>query len=125
MSTQAIYTFVDPESGDEVSVFKHWDNYPEGAALFLNRAKKLAWELPRFEADEFAAAFVAANKTREGDCRLISDTSLTNTLWVDYKYRIGFAHGGLVVEVFERTWDGHYALTDARNLDDMQVLEAA
>ena len=120
MSTQAIYTFVDPESGDEVSVFKHWDGYPQGAATFLQRAKELAWPLPRFEADEFAAAFVAANKTREGDCRLMADPS--QDWYVDYKYRIGFAHGGLVVEIFERTWDGRYALVDACNLDDMEVL---
>ena len=120
MSTQAIYTFVDPASGDEVSVFKHWEADPQGAAPFLQRATELAWPLPRFEADEFAAAFVAANKTREGDCRLMADPS--QDWYVDYKYRIGFAHGGLVVEIFERTWDGHYALVDACNLDDMEVL---
>jgi len=89
-------------------------------ATFLQRAKALAWPFPRFEADEFAAAFVAANKTREGDCRVVSDTS--KDWYVDYKYRIGFAHGGLVVEIFKRTWDGHYALVDACNLDDMEVL---
>ena len=113
MSTQAIYTFVDPASGDEVSVFKHWDGYPRGAATFLQRAKALAWPFPRFEADEFAAAFVAANKTREGDCRLMADPS---------QDRIGFAHGGLVVEIFERMADCKYVLVDARNLDDMEVL---
>ena len=42
--------------------------------------------------------------------------------YVDYKYRIGFAHGGLVVEIFERRADCKYVLVDARNLDDMEVL---
>src|SRR5690349_556771 len=63
MSTRALYTFKD-ENG-EYHVYKHHDGYPEGAVQFIAEAQKLAWGLPRFEADEFAAAFVAANK---GNC---------------------------------------------------------
>jgi hypothetical protein len=69
MSTRAVYTFIDRD-GDSYSVYKHCDGYPEGAAAFIGNAKKLAWELPRFEANEFAAAFIAANKESQGDIYL-------------------------------------------------------
>jgi hypothetical protein len=61
MSTRALYTF----KGDEGSfnVYKHHDGYPSGAAQTLKTAIDwFAWQLPRFEADEFAAAFCAAGK---------------------------------------------------------------
>jgi hypothetical protein len=45
-----------------VTIYKHSDGYPEGAVCWITRALEFAWPLPRFEADEFAAAFVAANK---------------------------------------------------------------
>jgi hypothetical protein len=69
MSTRGIYTFED--ATDMVHVYKHWDNYPTGAAEFIEKALALAWPLPRFEPTEFAAAFVAANKTQAGNIRLL------------------------------------------------------
>ena len=82
MSTRAIYTFSDKNTAP-IHVFKHHDGYPyasygkgepleAGGLLWIKKAKELAWELPRFEADEFAASFVAANKTESGGCRLIT-----------------------------------------------------
>lgn len=63
MSTRAVYTFHD-ERG-RYHVYKHSDGYPEGmgACYAINAALTFAWPLPRFEADEFAAAFIAANKS--------------------------------------------------------------
>jgi hypothetical protein len=66
MSTRACYRFI-PENGPNdwpgvVTVYKHHDGYPFGAAKAIEAALDYAWQLPRFEADEFAAAFVAANK---------------------------------------------------------------
>ena len=60
MSTRASYTFTD-ERGTH-HVYKHHDGYLEGAYEAITKALDCAWPLPRFEADEFAAAFVAANK---------------------------------------------------------------
>ena len=83
MSTRAIYTFYD--SDDEIHVYKHHDGYPyngglhngetfEGGGLvWIKDAKGFAWDLPRFEADEFAASFVKANKSVGGGVRLIGD----------------------------------------------------
>jgi hypothetical protein len=60
MSTRAVYTFSD--SDGTYHVYKHSDGYPTGAAQAIEATLECAWTLPRFEADEFAAAFVAANK---------------------------------------------------------------
>ena len=68
MSTRAIYTFKG--FGEAHHVYKHHDGYPSGAAQWLEAALELAWELPRYEPDEFAAAFVAANKKSPGGIRL-------------------------------------------------------
>jgi hypothetical protein len=61
MSTRACYTFKDKHN--TIHVYKHNDGYPTGAAEHIARALPYAWPLPRFEAVDFAAAFVAANKT--------------------------------------------------------------
>lgn len=62
MSTRALYTFKD-SSGSAFNVYKHSDGYPSGASQTLADALRFfSWDFPRFEADEFAAAFVAAGK---------------------------------------------------------------
>ena len=93
MGTRAIYIFEDDH--EEVHVYKHYDNYPSGAVDFIENAKEFAWELPRFEADEFAAAFVAANKNRKGgEVRLVNarfkdrEEMLEANDWCDYHYVI-------------------------------------
>jgi len=82
MSTRACYTFTDSQG--DFHVYKHHDGYPytggvhngerfEGGGLvWIENAKRFAWDLPRFEADDFAASFVAANKDGGGGCRLIN-----------------------------------------------------
>jgi hypothetical protein len=63
MSTRALYTFKGENAADTWNVYKHHDGYPTGAANVLqNTLKYFAWVLPRYEADEFAAAFCAAGK---------------------------------------------------------------
>ena len=78
MSTRGLYTFVGewfpgytdhrsgkkhkPTQAPSWNVYKHSDNYPTGAAGHIAAALAHAWPLPRYEADEFAAAFIAANK---------------------------------------------------------------
>ena len=116
MSTRAVYTFSDEDTAP-IHVYKHHDGYPyasynsgrgeAGGLLWIKKAKELAWELPRFEADEFAAAFVAANKTGEGGCRLIT----AEHPWEyagdpEYWYKIKPAVPALDVwvEVYEVDW---------------------
>jgi len=107
MGTRAIYIFEDEH--EEVHVYKHYDNYPQGAVEFIENAKEFAWELPRFEADEFAAAFVAANKNRKGgEVRLVNarfkdrDEMLEANDWCDYYYVISKHNSqDLWIEIWE------------------------
>jgi len=108
MGTRAIYIFEDEH--EEVHVYKHYDNYPQGAVDFIENAKEFAWGLPRFEADEFAAAFVAANKNRKGgEVRLVNarfkdrDEMLEANHWCDYHYVISKHNSqDLWIEIYDR-----------------------
>jgi hypothetical protein len=89
MSTRALYTFSDTMDKN-VNVYKHHDGYPSGACEAIQNALPLAWELPRFESDEFAAAFVAGNKSQGGSVRLFprgNPTLIANKHASDIEYR--------------------------------------
>ena len=100
MSTRALFSFKDSDS--LITVYKHYDGYPEkrGAYGFIAKAVSFAWELPRFEADDFAAAFVAANKKQGGgDIRLLSaDATNGDVLGIEYEYTITAENDCLRVE---------------------------
>lgn len=122
MSTRAVYTFKDNDS--TVHVYKHCDGYPKGAAVNIAAALPWAWQLPRFEADEFAAAFVAGCKTDPkinggkkpgdkyggGDLRLLPSGSIYEIAPGDiaYRYEITERAGEVYVRAYEMTvewWD--------------------
>lgn len=128
MSTRAVYTFKD--DGGEYHVYKHCDGYPSGAADSIGLAIPNAWKFPRFEADEFAAAFVAVNKSRHAlavqhddrdkdflDCICRGGVRLMNTgEWKDicpadmaYRYEITFSGRTLKVQAWETNcdWETH------------------
>lgn len=91
MGTRGVYTF--KEKGVLFHVYSHWDNYPTGGAqkLQLTLTSGKAWTLPRYEADEFAAAFIATNKNTSGNIRLqkgrtsATDVEFGYTIWPDPK----------------------------------------
>ena len=70
MSTRALYGFKDVTG--TFWVYVHYDGYPEGAAEKFKKTLESGkvWPLPRFEANEFAAGFVTANKMSDGGVRL-------------------------------------------------------
>lgn len=97
MSTRATYTFTD---GDETfNVFKHTDGNPEYGLRFISRALKLAWPLPRFEPDEFAAAFVAANKNRPGDVRILQGEDWKECSYGDIEYHYTIRPNGGLLDI--------------------------
>jgi len=116
MSTRAMYTFKDEY--ETVHVYKHCDGYPEGGLSWIANARNYAWQLPRFEPDDFASAFVAANKTRfdpkaeypvhaGGNVRLCN-TSIQEP-WqmasdAQYHYVVYLRGGMLWVEIHEVNW---------------------
>jgi hypothetical protein len=117
MSTRACYTFTDWQG--EFHVYKHHDGYPYahgvhegenyevGGLVWINNAKEFAWELPRFEADDFAASFVVANKDGGGGCRLINkpnpwEFSSDSEYW--YKIKIAVPALDVWVDVYRVDW---------------------
>lgn len=93
MSTRACYLFsddpqtkVDPTHLEGHIVYKHHDGYPSGAIEALAKALPLAWQLPRFEADEFAASFVAGNKDCGGGVRLVGCDPWIEVVSSDIEY---------------------------------------
>lgn len=88
MSTRACYSFTD-EMGT-FHVYKHHDGYPSGAAKAIQNALPLAWPLPRFEASDFGAAFVAGNKKGDypgGSVRLMQSGPIEDVAPEDIAYR--------------------------------------
>lgn len=98
MSTRAVYTFIDAESKDRYHVYKHHDGYPSGALEFIARAQVHAWPLPRFEADEFACAFISANKSDAGGMRLTDSYKSHGDL--EYRYEIRRFNKTLLIHVY-------------------------
>lgn len=91
MSTRAVYSFKG--DGQTHHVYVHHDGYPTGAADKFAATLKSGkiWGGDRFEADEFAAGFVAANKAHSGSVRLFktqraaADVEFAYTVWQDEK----------------------------------------
>lgn len=97
MSTRAVLTIED-RAGNSFSVYNHSDGYPEGIALKLVETLQFAWPLPRFEAMDWTAAFITANKPVGGG-GVYCTTGAADHADLDYVYRIGMAKNGqLIVE---------------------------
>lgn len=101
MGTRAIIQFKDENSTH--SVYQHWDGYPPHVVTSLHKLfseAKLVWTLPRFEADEAAAGFVAQEKTGQGNIRLASNDRET---WdYAYQYVVEMKGGKLHVAVYSK-----------------------
>lgn len=91
MGTRSITTFTD-ERGS-YHIYKHWDGYPENMVPLIFGAQTAAWELPRFEADEYAAAFVSTTKVKEGDVRI--QLGRTDAADVEFGYTVTCQKGKL------------------------------
>lgn len=74
MSTRATITVADEH--ESFDLYQHHDGYPDGPhglVRHIDMARRLAWDLPRFEAADFAAAIIAALKDRGGSTYLTKD----------------------------------------------------
>lgn len=103
MSTRAIITFKSAESSHKV--YKHCDGYPNtkhGILAALHKAMDLAWPLPRFETDEFSAAFIAATKTSPGGVRVMNPEE--DAADAAFRYTVK-AHGN--TGALKVTWKGY------------------
>lgn len=112
MGTRAVFTFKDDNGYHPV--YKHWDGYPEGAVECLTKAIPFSWGLDRYEASDFSAAFVAANKKGGGDVYLSEPVDTHVDL--DYHYELTSAktNGQLIIRAFH--------LENTREIDYIQVV---
>lgn len=95
MSTRACYIFKDQDR--EFTVYVHCDGYPSWAWRYFadTIASGIAWPLPRWEADEFGAAFIAVNKTRPGSVRLVKKWNDHDDL--SYLYKLTMSKGNVLI----------------------------
>ena len=115
MSTRACYTFKDKEGA--FSIYYHYDGYPANALQMINKAKDSAWQFPRFEADEFAAAFCyVAKDGRPGGARITEGPHRHGDL--AYRYDIYFKNNDLMVKIWQVDFHNE-KLLDHSNLDEL------
>ena len=100
MSTRSVFTFKD--DFNEFHVYKHCDGYPSGALEAIEKTLQKAWELPRFEAADFGAAFIAANKSKGGNVHLTH--SYENHGDLSYRYEITSNNGEIFIHVYEAAY---------------------
>lgn len=100
MSTRAVYTFKDADN--KFSVYKHHDNYPSGAVEWIRAGIGKSWGANRFEADDLAAAFVAANKDSGGGVYLSRGPQAHGDL--DYDYVVYNKNGEIWVDAFRHRY---------------------
>lgn len=95
MSTRAVYTFIEGngKNREEFHIYGHSDGYLSGATEKIKAAIKFAWKFPRFEASEFAAAFVRGNKD-EGGGNIYLTTHWKDHGDLEYRYEIVGENGG-------------------------------
>jgi hypothetical protein len=94
-----------------IQIYRHWDGYPEAVIPQLIQALPFAWPLPRFEADDFAAAIVRAWKEEGGGhIRIDGNPKGFELVHADteYVYVVKFDHrkGEPFVEVYD--WHAYW-----------------
>lgn len=95
MGTRSVFTFKD---GYRIArVYQHWDGYPSGAVDAIRAALSKAWPLPRYEPDEFASAFITANKSGAGNYRVIgSVVQAPETFLKPYEFAFDIEYSYLI-----------------------------
>lgn len=105
MSTRCTVTVRETQGGREAySLYRHCDGYPDtkhGVVNTLALALPLAWQAPRFEADDFAAAIVSAWKDGAGYIRLTSGRDAHGD--TEFHYEVFPVDGCAKLQVYIRT----------------------
>ena len=109
MSTRSTISVFD--NRDQFAIYRHHDGYPSGEHGVIHDLKKatdLAWDPPRFEAADFAAAVVAAMKHHGGSVYLTRDAEFHGDR--DFHYGVSFADKAVQVCVHDFTARAEKAL---------------
>lgn len=107
MGTRAVITFIDQEIPAKFAVYQHWDGDPETIISNLLSVKN-CWRWPRWEADEFAAAYILTHKEGPGNIRL--STGARDHGDLSYRYEVTKVEndGECALEVIIQNGDGHF-----------------
>lgn len=100
MSTRAIITIFDKKDG--FNIYIHWDGWVASVTRSIEIAFKYTWELPRFEAGDFATALIKVLKQRAWWVYLV--TAVQNMSEIDYFYQIS-----------EDEWNVKVKITDIKH----------
>ena len=102
MGTRTVITFKDAH--EEFSVYQHYDGYPSYVIQNIASAIPFAWDFPRFEARDFGAAYIAANKTGAGVIYLTTNADAHGDL--DFKYVVSVPKDAnhLRVDIHQYEW---------------------
>ena len=71
---------------NSIQLYRHCDGYPSGVIPDLPEALRFAWELPRMQADDMAAAIIRAWKENSGNIYIDGSADLPKTLHGDIEY---------------------------------------
>ena len=108
MGTRCVITFKDQDGSH--SIYQHYDGYPWDHGVISQIAAIVtsgkAWQWPRFEADEMAAAYIATHKHEGGNIRLTKGPKSHGDL--SYEYVVKQTASGLSItykgETTGRAW---------------------
>lgn len=116
MGTRAVITFID--TFGRYSVYQHWDGDPDTVIPRIRNTTH-RWRWPRYEADEYAAAYIATHKTGEGNIRLTRGPTAHGDL--SYRYEVRVTSGD-VMQIIVKGGDGkklatHYTTPQTEEID--------
>ena len=113
------YEFVDEY--DSFTVYKHHDGYPKskyGAYGHIQKSITFAWPIPRFEACDFSAAFVAGNKSQASGGGVYLTKDRYSHADTQYHYVISLKNKTLYVVRWEPS-RGDWEVAESGTLEDM------
>lgn len=122
MATRAVVTFV--KENQSISIYKHWDGYPErkGMLYQIKKALSYAWALPRYEPDDFAAAYIRANKKKGGGDVYV--TTCAEDHWdIEWKYEVKMVGGSLSVFCYRLEYQEEFSFDGETSYKEDWVLD--
>lgn len=119
MSTPAVITFKDDEGA--FRIYQHYEGAPATVAASLIAALEFSWPLPRFEASEFAAAYIRANKISGGGIYLSNGGDGED---VSFSYIVTLQAERLAMEISKpgRLFSYTYLLPRKEDVNPLQLL---
>jgi hypothetical protein len=92
---------------DRIQIYRHWDGYPEAVIPDIMEALPYAWQLPRFEATDFAAAIVRAWKAEGGNIYIDGNPKGFELIHDDVEYVYVIIFDGATTEPAVTVYDWH------------------